>query len=78
MTRYRMPVSNETFDALDLSALPAWMTITGIDREDFTRDQSWLTVEDDFAPAELEGATVCPLLRVQPDRSVIIVGRADG
>jgi hypothetical protein len=74
--RYQTKVSEELIEAWDTSLLPEGLRIIEIAESDpACLPYRIVTFEDDGAPGELDGKTVTPLFRMQPDRSVIIVGR---
>jgi hypothetical protein len=70
-------VSDELIEAWDTSLLPDGLKIVDIGAPEPTWPPGYCTVifDDDGAPEELNGQLVMPLFQVQPDRSVIIVGR---
>ena len=76
--RYRSVVSEELIEAWDTSLLPDGLRIVEMgDPEPPYPQSGWRTVifDDAGAPEDLNGQLVMPLFRIQPGRSVIIVGR---
>jgi hypothetical protein len=73
--RYTTRVSEELIEAWDTSLLPEGLRIVEIGPPDPFDPWRIVTFEDDGAPEELNGQMVTPLFQVQPDRSVVIVGR---
>ena len=73
--RYQARMSDDLLEVWDQTRLPEGMRVVEIGPFDCVTGSHLVTFDDDEAPEELSGQMVYPLLRVQPNQSVIIVGR---
>lgn len=73
--RYTTKVSDALIEVGDTSLLPEGLRIVEIGPPDPAVPWRIVTFDDDGAPDELNGLMVTPHFRVEPDRTVTVVGR---